>query len=205
MLALLVLFLCSLYFENGIVCTIYVWFLHYIGHIILHVKHLYSIYSIPHYFHHFRNDWFIYIINVLAEFSLMTMGILLPKYLFPSTFSFLSEPVVFFNYIIYTTVHYINYTYFKVNQYHVKHHELQNTNYYPDVFDKIFQTHHPETQPLENMLHIIPNILFAFFVVRTIKPSPKFLYLVWSIVVILLVVSCISLVKSQIDHATQII
>jgi hypothetical protein len=200
MITLFILLLCSHYFENGIITTAYVWFCHYIGHIILHIDHLHSIYSIPHRFHHFRNDWFIYILNVLAEFSYMTMGIILPKYIF---FSFLNDSVVFFNYIIYTTVHYINYTYFKVNQYHVKHHELQNTNYYPDVFDKIFQTNHPETKPLEDMTHMIPNILFAFFLVNVIKPSQSFLYVVWAIVFIILLVSSISLLKTQIDTTLE--
>lgn len=199
MIALVVLLLCSSYFNHGIVTTLYVWLIHYFGHIMLHVKHFYNIYSIPHQYHHLRNDWFIYLLNVVAEFSMMTIGILLPKYIFPF-FSFLNESSVFFNYIIYTTVHYINYTYLKVNQYHVKHHHLQNTNYYPDVLDKLFKTYHPDTSTHEDITHMIPNILFAFFIVHMVKPSEYWLFVAWISTGIFLLLSCIYLLKSQIDQ-----
>jgi hypothetical protein len=201
MIALIVLLLCSSYFNYGIVTTLYVWTIHYFGHIMLHLEHFYTIYSIPHQYHHIRNDWFVYIVNVIAEFSMMTIGILLPKYIFPVSFSFLNETSVFFNYIIYTTVHYLNYTYLRVNQYHVKHHIVQNTNYYPDLFDKIFKTYHPETTAHEDITHMIPNIIFAFLVVNTVKPSQYWLFVAWISTGIFLLLSSIYFLKVRVVYA----
>jgi hypothetical protein len=51
----------------------------------------------------------------------------------------------------------------------VKHHEKYDTNYFPDIFDAIFETKHKDTDAQESIGHKIPNIIVAFLIVFLMK------------------------------------
>jgi hypothetical protein len=71
------------------------------------------------------------------------------------------EPYIFLLFFIfYTSVHNINYGYFRVNKTHSKHHENYEVNYGPDICDIIFKTKYP-ANGIENTDHYIPNIIVA--------------------------------------------
>jgi len=167
--------LCDWNIVQGIAAFMYAYFINYLGHTFLHSEYTYyNMYSILHCHHHHHDAWWTYLINVISEISMMTGFLMLPKYIF-STFFFsplnfwIHEWVLCFNAIVYTTVHYINYTYSKVNLYHAKHHENEETNYFPDFFDAIFDTKNKETPTQEPLHHKISNIFFALALVLIMK------------------------------------
>jgi hypothetical protein len=82
---------------------------------------------------------------------------------------YINKWIIIFLWIIYTTVHNINYGYFKVNEYHLKHHDEPLSNIGPDIFDYLFQTKNKDTINHENIDHYIPNIIGAFIIVYLLK------------------------------------
>lgn len=216
------LFTCSIWLcdgniVQGIVAFLYTYFINYLGHTLLHSEYTYyNMYSIPHCYHHVNDDWSTFIINLIAEVSLMTGGFMIPKYIF-STFFFnpwtfwINEWVSCFNSILYTSIHYINYTYYRVNTYHVKHHEKDDTNYFPDIFDAILDTKHKDTVAQESIGHKIPNIIVAFliaFLMKILYDSQteksqqvwkEFVFILWMMTAFGLTLVSVKIVKQQID------
>lgn len=212
-------FLCSIWLcdgniAQGIVAFLYAYFINYLGHTLLHSEYTYyNMYSIPHCYHHSNDHWSTYVTNIIAEISMMTGFLMIPKYIYltyPWTI-WINEWVLCFNSILYTTVHYINYTYHKVNAYHVKHHEKYDTNYFPDIFDAIFETKHKDTGAQESIEHKIPNIIVAFLIVFFMKiiydgqSDPvqqlwkEIVLVVWIMATFGLTLVSMKIVKQQID------
>jgi hypothetical protein len=78
--------------------------------------------------------------------------------------------IIIFLWLIYTTVHNINYGYLKVNEFHLKHHDDPLTNIGPDIFDYLFKSKNKDTNKYhENIDHYIPNIICAFIIVYLLK------------------------------------
>jgi hypothetical protein len=162
----------------------------YVGHMALHDDLFYFVpYSILHRYHHENKYFSTYISNILSEFSMMTSFLLLPKYIGVP----LNPWSILFNWLIYTSVHYINYSWFHINEYHEKHHDQIETNIYPDILDSLFGTKHIDTPLLENITHTLPNILCAFGITLWLKHyyheswKPK-MYTLWTIIFILLLI-----------------
>lgn len=170
--------LCNGDIFRGITTFLYAYMYSYIGHALMHSDltfySIYGIYSISHYWHDRNSDWMTNLVNIIAEFSILVFNYNLPKYLF-ATFPgnpmnyLIDEWVGLFYCIIFISVHYINYTHYKVNQFHVKHHVQSDANFSPDFFDIIFDTKHPDSLEPENIEHEIPNTILAFAITFAMK------------------------------------
>ena len=213
------LFLCSIWLcdgniVQGIVAFLYTYFINYLGHTLLHSEYTYyNMYSIPHCYHHSNDHLSTYVTNIIAEISMMTGFLMIPKYIYPlyPWTIWINEWVSCFNSILYTSIHYINYTYHKVNAYHVKHHENEGTNYFPDIFDAILETKHKDTDAQESIEHKIPNIIVAFLIVFFMKiiydgqSEPvqqlwkEIVLVVWIMATFGLTLVSMKIVKQQID------
>ena len=167
--------LCNGNLPFAILSLCYSYLINYIGHAWLHSEYtFYDVYSIPHCYHHKNDENFTYIVNIIAELSIALSNSIALKYIFKgfeyNPWQYLvNEWVTLFYYLIYTSVHYINYTYLKVNNYHTKHHEMENSNFGPDIIDGLFDTKHHDTPEPEETTHLIPNIIASFFVIYILK------------------------------------
>ena len=72
-------------------------------------------------------------------------------------------------YLIYTTVHNVNYSIFHVNNVHENHHRIFKKNMGPDICDIAFGTKHDVEHSIENTDHYLPNIAGAFVVVYMLQ------------------------------------
>ena len=157
----------------GCICFIYSYFACYLGHSLMHTEFFYcNLYSISHNHHHLNSEWFGFILNCLTEYLTLTNNIV-TKYVaqqfgFGNLF-FINEWVIFLMYFMYTSVHNINYSILRVNNYHVKHHENVYSNIGPDFYDSIFHTKNEDTPLHESTDHYIPNTLVAFVIVLLLK------------------------------------
>ena len=138
------------------------------------INHYYDIYPLNavHLYHHDHDDTFSYILEIILEFIWIIsfiIGKLSIKTFFNIQFNFLNSYLIIFFYIIYTTVHNINYTIFHVNNIHEYHHKDQKINMGPDICDIIFNTKYDNENNIENMNHYIPNILFSLLIVSFLQ------------------------------------
>lgn len=191
---------------------IYAYFTCYAGHRFMHMENSYcNMYSISHYNHHVSDKLFGFVTNCITEFLLIMNNIVL-KYVFNAfeivNLFFVDEWVMFFLYIIYTTVHNINYAVLKVNTYHIEHHKLESSNIGPDFFDLLFGTKNQKTIENEQIDHFIPNIIFSFLVVLFLKHiynhTDKFLCKIifaflWFFLTGVIFMSSVYILKEQID------
>jgi len=164
--------LCDYNFVMAIVCFLYGYFVCYLGHCIMHIDLFYlNIHSISHVYHHHNSSLFAYLLNYIIEYLTITNNIVI-KYVvkqFGYNYLFINEWIILFLYLIYTTVHNINYSIFKVNDYHVKHHQDESSNIGPDIFDFLCGSKNKETFQHECIDHYIPNIIIAFIIVLSLK------------------------------------
>ena len=72
---------------------------------------------------------------------------------------FLDEWTLMFSTIFYSTIHNINYGYFRVNDVHSLHHKFPFTNVGPDLCDIMLNTKNKLNTTVENTNHYIPNII----------------------------------------------
>lgn len=162
----------------GIVTFLYTYLVCYVGHYLMHVDFCYChIYSLCHCNHHVNSEWAGFIVNCMTEYLALANNIVFKCLLdqFEMVYLFFINPwVVFFLYVLYTTVHNINYSIFKVNQYHVVHHAVPITNLGPDFYDLLFGTKNVNTDDNEQIDHYIPNIIFAFILVLLGKRLHKY-------------------------------
>jgi hypothetical protein len=115
---------------------------------------------------------FSYILEIILEFIWIISFIISKitiKNFFNINFTFLNSYLVIFFYLIYTTVHNINYTIFHVNNVHEYHHKDQKKNIGPDICDLIFNTKHDCVNNIENTQHYIPNIILSLLAVLVLK------------------------------------
>jgi len=164
--------LCDYNCLMAIICFLYGYFVCYIGHYIMHIDLFYfNVHSISHVYHHNNNSLFAYLLNYIIEYLTITNNIVI-KYVFQQfgyNYLFINEWIMLFLYFIYTTVHNINYSIFKVNNYHVKHHQNELTNLGPDIFDFLCGSKNKESLEHECIDHYIPNIIIAFIIVLSLK------------------------------------
>ena len=195
---------------SGFITFMYAYFTCYAGHRFMHMEKTYcNMYSISH--HHVSDKLFGFVTNCITEFLLIMNNIAL-KYVL-NTFDiinlfFVDEWVMCFLYIIYTTVHNINYAILKVNKYHFEHHKLESSNIGPDFFDLLFGTKNQKTIENEQIDHFIPNIILSFLSVLFLKHiynhTDKFLCqiifaLLWFILTGVIFISSVYILKEQID------
>jgi hypothetical protein len=125
-----------------------------------------NVFTILHHYHHENSNW-------VSHFSQMLMELSFPVIFYPFYFLYSDifvEPwIVLFFTLVYTTVHNINYGFFRVNDVHRLHHENIRTNIGPDICDILFGTKHPENTTVENTDHQIPNLCIMALVVLLVK------------------------------------
>lgn len=164
--------LCDFKLFLSLLSFFYIYLVCYLGHRLLHEELLYyNIFSISHVFHHSNHSLIAYILNYIMEFLFILDNIVLRFIynIFGMDIYYINKWIIIFLWIIYTTVHNINYGYFKVNEYHLKHHDEPLSNIGPDIFDYLFSTKNKDTSNHENIDHYIPNIIGAFSIVYLLK------------------------------------
>ena len=119
-------------------------------------------YTICHHYHHYYTTFFACFIEVAHE--LCSFLILYPVYHFTGTKYFDIWAIVYY-FLMYTTIHNINYGYLRVNNFHRLHHENPLTNYGPDYCDIFFNTKNQKEPEMEDTLHYIPNAVISAVIV----------------------------------------
>ena len=164
--------LCDYNILLSITCFIYGYFVCYLGHRFMHIDFLYfNMHSISHNFHHNNSGIFANILNYVIEYLTIIDNIVI-KYIYKQfgyNLIFINEWIILFLYFIYTSVHNINYSLYRVNNYHTKHHDNVNSNVGPDIFDYLCCSKNKDTLNHEYMDHYIPNIIGSFIIVMFIK------------------------------------
>ena len=117
-------------------------------------------------YHHHYNTFFANFIEVSHE--LCSFLILYPVYHFTGTKYFDTWAVIFY-FIMYTSIHNINYGYLKVNNFHKLHHENPLTNYGPDLCDIFFKTKNEKEPDMEDITHYIPNVVISAIIVVVLQ------------------------------------
>jgi hypothetical protein len=143
----------------------------YFIHLINHIWNIYPLNAV-HLYHHDHDNWFSYIMEIVLEFIWIIsfiIGKLSLKALFNINFAFLNSYLIIFFYLIYTTVHNINYSIFHVNNVHEYHHKDQTKNIGPDICDLVYGTKHNSTHNIENTDHYLPNIIGSLLLVLFLK------------------------------------
>jgi len=144
------------------------------SHIIHFMSHVPAAYpfNITHVYHHNHNNGFAAFIQCVLEFVAVTSIIFFKdglKFFLSIDLSFLNSWAILLYYLIYTTVHNINYSIFHVNNVHENHHRLFIKNMGPDFCDLAFGTKHDPINSIENTDHYLPNIVGAFIVIYTLQ------------------------------------
>jgi hypothetical protein len=68
--------------------------------------------------------------------------------------------IILYYFFFYASVHFLNYTFLRINNYHYKHHKSIESNYFPDICDIIFNTkYNNNTDYIENTDHWVFNII----------------------------------------------
>lgn len=157
--------LCSLKssVKSVVILTFASYLIHYISH------NFRNIFTIIHHYHH-ETEYKIQgdILQINLEFLASIVCILLTD---------ISPFLVLQFFLIYTTIHNINYGYFQVNQIHKKHHSDILTNIGPDICDVLFGTkfHFPKDHKFTNFSYSIPeeiwNIMSMFIPSKRINKS----------------------------------
>lgn len=145
----------------------WVYFVHYLSHLEL----FYPLNSI-HTYHHLNNNWLSHSIEIFLEFITLTYSIpakYIIKTIYEIDIPIIDNWIVFFGFLIYITVHNINYSFFHVNNTHELHHKYVDHNYGPDICDIMFQSKYKPEISLENTDHYIPNILICGIIVYLMK------------------------------------
>jgi hypothetical protein len=125
-----------------------------------------TLFTIAHTYHHENDNFFSHGIQYFIELGLPFIFLII-YYLFGTIF--LDKWVILFSALFYSTIHNINYGYFKVNNVHSLHHKYPMTNFGPDICDIMFGTKHPDNTEVENTNHYIPNIIIITICILLLK------------------------------------
>ena len=116
--------------------------------------------TISHHYHHEHNNWLSHGIQILLE---MHFGLFFPLLNQHVMGNILDKWVIIFLYLVYTTLHNINYSIYHINHTHELHHAEIMTNMGPDICDIIGGTKNPKNKGtdeyIEDTAHYIPNII----------------------------------------------
>jgi hypothetical protein len=150
-------------YGKGIITFFILYFFSYYIHLETHKNtHLFTR---PHHYHHENDNFFSHFIQYVLELGMPSIFLII--YSLCGTI-FLDKWVILFVSVLYTTVHNINYSFFKVNHVHKLHHEHVLTNIGPDFCDVMFGTKHPEDD-IENTNHYIPNVIIITLCILWLK------------------------------------
>lgn len=149
------------------VMSMYVYFIHRIAHNIPEKLNVHTL------FHHSKLAETSYAFNFTVE-TVVNIMFFVVFYWIKNFFrlNFIENSLIVYFCIVYTSVHMINYSVFHAGFNHAKHHGANDNvcNYGPDIMDHIFQTNCDNK--LENMRHIIINVLIAYFITSGIFKIP---------------------------------
>jgi hypothetical protein len=152
-------------YVNGILTFFILFFFSYYVHLDCHkYEHLFTK---PHKYHHDHDNFFSHFIQYVIELGSIPSFFLI-IYSICGTI-FLDKWVILFVSLLYSTVHNINYSYFKVNNVHKLHHENEMTNIGPDLCDIMFGTKHPDNEEVEDTNHYIPNVILITLMIIWLK------------------------------------
>jgi hypothetical protein len=165
-------FLYSHNFIIGIINFIIFFLLSYFGHYISHMKFI-KLFNPVHTYHHTKNNLFSFITELLYEFVMATaftffkisLLFIFNNTYFSNILEYINIPINILIFMFYTSVHYINYSYFHINNVHELHHKNIHKNLGPDICDIIFGTKYEIKNTIENTDHYIPNILISFLII----------------------------------------
>lgn len=195
MIAILWMFFISILFgQDGFLSFLYIFLTSYVGHFVLH-DDLFSWipYSILHRYHHSVHSPFSYVVNILSECSQLNLGLF---------FLPLNPWSMLFGTLLFVSIHYINYSWLHVNEYHEKHHDRIDTNMAPDVLDTLFGTKHPDTPEWEDTTHMIPNVvvsaLIVFWLKSHYKPSWDRIFLYFSTGLLICLILAATIIKDKV-------
>lgn len=150
--------------KNGVFTFIFFIFVSYFYHVYIHLEK--NLFTIIHHYHHENDNVFSHIIQLLLELSISYPYMLLNFFFNINIFN---KWIIIFFLLFYSSVHNINYGYFKINNVHKLHHKKYYKNFGPDICDVIFGTKHKLEQNVENTNHYIPNTLLCGLIVYLIK------------------------------------
>ena len=151
-------------YSNGILTFFILFFLSYFVHLESH-KHIH-LFTKPHQYHHEHDNFFSHFIQYVIELGMPSLFLII---YFVCGNIFLDKWVILFVSLLYSTVHNINYSYFKVNNVHRLHHEHVMTNIGPDLCDIMFGEKHPDNEEVEDTNHYIPNVILITLMIIWLK------------------------------------
>jgi len=168
---------------NGVFNLIFNFLIIYFGHYLLHVDlkkyRFLNFFKIIHEIHHKKHGWLIFFAEILLEFFSITFISFIKIFIqsicninfFDVILNNVNIPLNIFSFILYTTVHYINYSYLHVTNAHELHHIDYFKNIFPDFFDILFSTKYKDNYKdkdqsyIENTDHYIPNIIISTMII----------------------------------------
>ena len=153
---------------KGILTFLVMLFLVYIIHYEAHYERNWL--TISHHYHHENNNFFSHGIQILLE---MHFGLFFPVVNQYCMSNILDRWTIILLYLIYTTLHNINYSILHINKTHELHHKNIMTNMGPDICDIIGRTKNQTIKDtdeyIEDTSHYIPNIILCTMVVALLK------------------------------------
>ena len=145
--------------------TFYSYFIHIVFHIIPYLRE-------THLIHH-EGKILSEVFDLLYE-TLLNIFFFALLYFFQELTNIKIVPKILIIYagLVYTSGHIINYSIFKVNDIHEKHHikedDMYKYNFGPDIIDHIMGTTY--NKDYENLRHVYPNLLLSYFFTKMISP-----------------------------------
>jgi len=153
---------------KGALTLLVMMFLVYIIHYEAHFERNWL--TISHHYHHENNNFWSHLVQILME---MQFGLIFP---FVNEFfmnNILDRWTIILLYLIYTTLHNINYSILHINKTHELHHKDILTNMGPDICDIIGGTKNQSIKDtdeyIEDTSHYIPNIIVCTIIVNWLK------------------------------------
>ena len=147
-------------FLKSVVTFFVIFFLAYFVHVRSHYQ--INFFTVLHHYHHNHSNFFSHFIQIIMELGFPSIFLFL-QYLYGTIF--LDSWIIMLSVLFYTSVHNINYGYFRVNNIHSLHHKKYFTNYGPDFCDIIFGTKNNLNKKVENTNHYIPNIFIITIII----------------------------------------
>ena len=149
---------------NGYFTFVFFIFLSYFYHVYIHKE--INIATIIHHYHHENDNLFSHLIQLILELSIPYPYMLL-NYFF--NINIFNTWIIVFFILFYSSIHNINYGFFKINNVHKIHHKKIYYNFGPDICDVTFGTKHKSENNVENTNHYVPNVIVCGLIVLYIK------------------------------------
>ena len=166
---IIIYLLSSKNYLNGVFNLIVNFLIIYFGHYLLHVDlkkyRFFNFFKIIHEHHHKKHGWFIYFAEILLEFFSITFISFIKIFIqsicnihfFDAILNNVNIPLNIFSFLLYMTVHCINYSYLHVTNTHELHHIDYFKNIFPDFL--IYYL----VQNIKIQMNLILKILIIIF------------------------------------------